>query len=71
MSVQGEQDNAPIGLILCTQKGETKVKYATAGLDNQIFVSKYKVALPSEQELEKFLEADYQNIQKWLKEAKG
>ena len=34
-------DNPPIGLILCTEKGNAKVKYATAGLDVQIFVSKY------------------------------
>lgn len=50
-------DNPPIGLILCTEKGSnTKVMYSTSGLDNQIFVSKYMVELPKEEDLRKLLE---------------
>lgn len=49
-------DNPPIGIILCTEKGSnTKVLYATAGLDNQVFVSKYQVELPKEEDLLKLL----------------
>lgn len=51
-------DNPPIGLILCANKNHTKVEYATAGLDNQLFVSKYKINLPSIQEIEEFLEEE-------------
>jgi len=50
-----EDDNAPIGIILCTDKSETLVKYATAGLAHHVFVSKYMTSLPSEQELEKII----------------
>ncbi len=46
-----EGDNPPIGLLLCTEKDQTVVKYALAGMSNQLFVSKYRVALPSEEEL--------------------
>ncbi len=43
--------------ILCTERGsDTKVKYATAGLDNQMFVSKYMVELPKEEELRLLIE---------------
>ena len=50
-------DNPPIGIILCTEKGsEKKVLYATAGLDSQIFVSKYQVELPKEEDLLRLLE---------------
>jgi len=49
-------DNLPIGLILCANKNNTKVEYATAGLDNNLFVSKYKINLPSVEEIEEFLE---------------
>jgi len=34
------------------------VEYATAGLDNQLFVSKYKINLPSIEEIEEFLEEE-------------
>ena len=36
-------DNPPIGVLLCTEKGNTLVKYATTGLASNIFVQKYKL----------------------------
>ncbi len=50
-----EGDSPPVGLVLCTKKGESTAKYATTGMDNQLFVSKYKASLPSEEELEAFI----------------
>jgi predicted nuclease of restriction endonuclease-like (RecB) superfamily len=56
--VMQEGDNPPIGIILCTEKGSnTKVLYATSGLDNQIFVSKYQIELPKEEDLLRILES--------------
>jgi len=50
-------DNPPVGIILCTERGsDTKVLYSTAGLDNQVFVSKYLVELPKEEELRRLIE---------------
>lgn len=48
-------DNPPIGLLLCTEKGNTQVKYATGGLDKNIFVQKYLVELPSEDALIEYI----------------
>lgn len=48
-------DNPPVGLLLCTDYGETTVQYATAGLDENLFVSKYLVNLPSVGEIKKYL----------------
>ncbi len=48
-------DNPPIGILLCTEKGDTLVRYATAGLDPNIFVQKYMVQLPTEEEIERFI----------------
>lgn len=53
--VMQPDDNPPIGILLCTEKGDTLVKYATAGLDPNIFVQKYKVQLPSEEEIKDFI----------------
>ena len=53
--VMQPDDNPPIGILLCTEKGDTLVRYATAGLDPNIFVQKYKIQLPSEEEIKKFL----------------
>jgi len=51
-------DNTPIGIILCSGKNEALVKYATMGLPHQLFVSKYLINLPSEQELEDIIETE-------------
>ena len=48
-------DNPPIGILLCTEKGDTLIKYATAELDPNIFVQKYMIELPSEKEIKKFI----------------
>jgi predicted nuclease of restriction endonuclease-like (RecB) superfamily len=51
-------DNPPIGIILCSGKNEALVKYATMGLPQQVFVSKYLVNLPSEKELQSIIEVE-------------
>ena len=56
-------DNPPVGIILCSDKNQTKVQFATAGLDNQLFVSRYLVALPSAEELRQFIENDREAIE--------
>lgn len=61
-------DNPPVGLILCTDRDETRVKYATASMDNQLFVSKYLTTLPSEEQIRKFLENDRDRTENVLRE---
>jgi predicted nuclease of restriction endonuclease-like (RecB) superfamily len=47
-----EGDNEPIGIIIAADKHEYLVKYATGGLFNKIFVSKYQLYLPDKKLLE-------------------
>lgn len=53
-----EGDNEPIGIILTTDKDEILVEYATGGITNQLFVSKYQIYLPDR----KLLEAKVRDI---------
>jgi predicted nuclease of restriction endonuclease-like (RecB) superfamily len=53
-----EFDNPPIGIILCSQKDNALVHYATGGLSQEVFVSKYKLQLPTENELKQLIEND-------------
>ena len=50
-----EGDNPPIGILLCTRKNHALAEFALAGMDNQLFVSKYQMALPGKEEIERFL----------------
>lgn len=54
--VMQPDDNPPIGLLLCTDYGKTTVQYATEGLSDNLFVSKYRLQLPSEADIEKYLD---------------
>ena len=55
-------DNDPVGIILCSGKNEALVKYATMGLSQQVFVSKYLINLPSVEELQKIIEEEKEKI---------
>ena len=44
-------DNPSIGLILCTDKNDTVVRYTLGEAARQIFASRYKLHLPTEREL--------------------
>ena len=48
-------DNPPIGILLVTDKNDALVRYTTTGLDEQIFVSKYQLQLPTEQQLKELI----------------
>lgn len=56
-------DNPTIGLILCTYKDQTIVKYSVLNDSKQLFASRYKLFLPSEEELRQELERERQFIE--------
>jgi predicted nuclease of restriction endonuclease-like (RecB) superfamily len=55
---RGEDDNPTLGIILCTDKDETIVKYSVLKENKQLFASKYQTILPSEKELASFIERE-------------
>ncbi len=61
--IRQKTDNPTIGLILCTKKDSTVVKYSLLNDSKQIFASKYMLYLPTEQELKKEIEQQRQQIE--------
>ncbi|XGW00841.1 MAG: YhcG family protein (plasmid) [Leptolyngbya sp. BL-A-14] len=55
-------ENPPVGIILCAERDAETVRYATAGLDNQLFVSRYLIALPSEATLKQWLREEQERL---------
>ena len=62
--MMAEGDQPPVGIVLCSEKDETKVEYATAGLSQKLFVSRYLVALPSAEKLSAFVAADRARLER-------
>lgn len=55
-----EGDNPPVGILLCTGKNHALAEYALAGMDNQLFVSKYLLELPKKEEMQRFIDEQLQ-----------
>lgn len=55
---KSENDNPTIGIILCADKDNTVVKYSVLNDNENMFVSKYQLYLPSEEELKAEIERD-------------
>ena len=53
-----QNDNPTIGIILCIDKDRTVVKYSVLNDNENLFVSKYQLYLPSEEELKAEIERD-------------
>ncbi len=60
-------DQPPVGIILCSDRERVEVEFATAGLSNALFVSRYLVALPSAEKLRSFLESDRDRIESLMR----
>ncbi|MEM6316837.1 MAG: PDDEXK nuclease domain-containing protein [Bacteroidota bacterium] len=54
-----EGDNPPIGIVLAREKDELLIKYAMHGISSKLFVSKYQLYLPNEEELRREIEEIY------------
>ncbi len=67
---KGKDDNPTIGLILCSEKSETIVKYSVLKGSKQLFASKYMLYLPTEKELKTEIQKEINKIksEKLLKE---
>ncbi|SHK84680.1 Predicted nuclease of restriction endonuclease-like (RecB) superfamily, DUF1016 family [Chitinophaga jiangningensis] len=62
-----EGDNPTIGIILCTEKDQTIVKYSVLEENKQLFASKYRLVLPTEDELRLELEREKQIIREQIR----
>ena len=58
-----EGDNPPVGIILCAQKDAALVHYATGNLPQTIFVSKYLVNFPTEEELKQIVREEQERLE--------
>ena len=61
--VRQDNDNPTIGLILCTEKNKTIVKYSLLNDSKQIFASKYKTYLPTEKQLKQEIEREREMVE--------
>jgi len=59
---RSKDDNPTIGIILCSDKSETMVKYSILKGSKRIFASKYKTVLPTEEELAEMISKENRRL---------
>lgn len=60
--ISEKNDNHPIGILLVADKDHALVKYATAGMDQHLFVQQYMVKLPSKEQLETYINKELHKL---------
>jgi len=60
--IKNEGDNPTVGLILCSEKDHTIVKYSVLDENKQLFAAKYQHYLPTEQELIEEIEREKHHV---------
>jgi predicted nuclease of restriction endonuclease-like (RecB) superfamily len=55
---RNEGDNPTIGILLCTEKDETIVKYSVLSDNNTLFASQYMLYMPKEEDLKQIIDQD-------------
>ena len=63
---RGPEDGPTVGIILCAKKDESVVRYSVLKDNEQLFASKYKTVLPSEDELRAELDREQAAIEERL-----
>ena len=61
--LMNEGDNPPIGIVLCADKSDAVVKYTLPENETHVFASKYKLFLPTEEELLVELKKEYDALE--------
>jgi len=69
--VKQPDDNPTIGIILCADKSESIVKYSVLADNENLFASKYRLYLPTEEELKTELRREREIIERQIAENKG
>jgi predicted nuclease of restriction endonuclease-like (RecB) superfamily len=64
--IKQPDDNPTIGIILCTGKDESIAKYSVLADNENLFASKYKLYLPTEEELQAELQREREAIERRL-----
>ncbi len=60
---RGESDNPTVGILLCGSKDQSVARYSVLHESQQLFASKYRLVLPSEEELGRELDRETQAAQ--------
>lgn len=60
--IREPEDKLPVGILLVAEKDHSLVKYATAGMDKNLFVQEYMLKLPDAKILQQYIEKELKDM---------
>ncbi|WPR75035.1 PDDEXK nuclease domain-containing protein [Algoriphagus sp. NG3] len=60
--ISESSDNPPIGILLVAEKDHALVKYATGGMDQNLFIQQYLIKLPTKEKFENYLISELRKL---------
>lgn len=57
-------DNPPVGILMCSEVGQEMAEYTLLDLDEDVFVSKYELSVPSKERMAEFLRKENEGLEK-------
>jgi YhcG PDDEXK nuclease domain len=68
---RGKDDNPTVGILLCEHKDQSVVRYSVLNDNEQLFASRYRLVLPTEDELRRELERERADLIEQVKDRDG
>lgn len=61
-NIMQPDDNPPIGILLCSEVGQEMAEYSLLDLDENVFISKYQLNVPSKERMTEFLRKENEGL---------
>ena len=63
-NIMQPDDNPPIGILMCTEVGQEMAEYTLMDIDEDVFISKYELHIPSKERMAEFLRKENKELGK-------
>ena len=63
-NIKKPDDNPPIGILMCTEVGQEMAEYTLMDIDEDVFISKYELQIPSKERMAEFLRKENKELGK-------
>ena len=63
-NIMQPDDNPPIGILMCTEVGQEMAEYTLMDIDEDVFISKYELQIPSKERMAEFLRKENKELGK-------
>ena len=63
-NIMQPDDNPPIGILMCTEVGQEMAEYTLMDIDEDVFISKYELQIPSKERMTEFLRKENKELGK-------